>query len=267
MANHLGRGLAFFGSVADLLESGTVSEADVASARASPANADDDQFFNCGAFRLVTNRDVAAGDEVFISYGCDNRSSLADYGFVLTQAEDADLDVAVAAAFPHFAAARFSSVQMSMCVSAEPVWPEALNADGDAFSDVWTLACEPGRLPGALMRSLRFAMWVSERVDDDDDDDEDEVRQKLSDDTALSAHNERRVLEHLDRQLQTWLDVFVELPARQFGDSDADARRRFSYAQQLRAGERHLVLHWRDMVSAQARESCTTAVVETAQKR
>ena len=61
-----------------------------------------------GAFFLAASGDIAADEQVFIGYGNDQRTLLADYGFVDRMMRNADLepDNIVFQQLPHFAIAR-----------------------------------------------------------------------------------------------------------------------------------------------------------------
>lgn len=258
--NHGGRGLAQFGALRDLCESGALSDDDVdrAAGAADSQSAADRAFFADGAFRVLTWRAVAADDEILISYGSLNRELLSDYGFVMEAPLDLDLDADDARRLPHMAAARFSRVTIALCLqfvnSEREVWLDADEQDADDDVDVsvrapnetWVLACE-SKLPDSLMRVLRWACW---RGDDEF------ARHRLQQQDGgqlLSLANERAALRHLDRVLAAMLRIYPKLEesdydARLTSEAEAVRRERFACARRVRRGERALVEHWRDLV-------------------
>lgn len=262
--NHGGRGLAQFGSMRDLCESGALSNDDVDRAVSSAdgeLSAADRAFYCDGAFRVLTWRALAADDEILISYGSLNRELLTDYGFVMEMPLDLDLDADDARRLPNLAAARFSRVTIALCLqyasNGRDVWDDDDDEDDDvddedhksarAPNETWVLACET-QLPDSLMRVLRWACWRG-----DDAFARERLRQKGGG-AILSLENERAALRHLDRVLEAMLAIYPELNDAEVRLDLADARaravrgERFECARRLRRGERALVKHWRDLV-------------------
>jgi hypothetical protein len=256
--NHGGRGLAQFGSMSDLCESGALSDSDVERvSRSDPAelSAADRAFFVDGAFRVLTWRALEADDEILISYGSLNREMLSDYGFVMETPLDLELVQDEAERAPHLRAARFSHVSVPLCLQLidngdnRSVWFDAEDEDENetvvdrAANETWSLACEM-QLPDNLMRVLRWAFW---RGDDEF------ARRRLQERRILSLENELAALMHLDRVLATMLTVFPALDDAKRGvrveeNACRVRRERWANARRVRGGERALVKHWRHLV-------------------